>query len=584
MPLSPAVVPKPRRPRPSRARGLRTTTGCITCRKRRVKCDESKPRCGPCSKSNRECTYQLNGSSSGDNPAQGNSENAVGSTSPSNNGVSAAGDIDPQLFTTSPELRFDLSPLTIETSLPSPNSAPFEWYDLLAEDAINNIQKHNLGFEQISLSRRQSPVPDDDPAIDPNLESPSQSRIVEPPLEPWNCAEIIHLSDDELELFQHFITFVGPILDLFDPTRHFATIVPRLAMHNVGLLKSTLAVAARHKALLFESSQSQSSTLNVQTPGSIASIIDEASAQQNALSQAATQYYYETLHYLSQNLLYPSYNRSVEIIGTAILISTYEMFDANGSHRNGDWERHLRGIFWIQRSQDNNGESTDGLRRAAWWAWLRQDIWVAFRENRRTLTIWRPTRRLADLTPDELATRILYITARCVDFAANERNYDMARRIEQGDKLLQALEDWYRILPRSFHPIYKLPCVQENGPFAPIWIHPPSHAGAIQSFHFARIIVLINQPSEGGMSSFRQRQRLLDESVATICGIAMMHQGKDLPSAFVNFQAVYAAGLCVQTPAKQSAILHLLEGTLHVSKFPPTTLLNDLANYWREEL
>lgn len=144
-----------------------------------------------------------------------------------------------------------------------------------------------------------------------------------------------------------------------------------------------------------------------------------------------------------------------------------------------------------------------------------------------------------DLTPDELATRIIYITARCVDFAANEKHYDVARRIEQGDKLLQALEDWYRILPPSFQPIYTGPPA-EPGIFCPIWIHPPSYAAAIQIFHFARIIVLINQPSLGGMGAFRQRQRFLEESVDVICGIAMMHQMKDLPGAFVDFKALYA--------------------------------------------
>jgi len=443
---------------------------------------------------------------------------------------SLGGDIDPQLFAQSPELRFDLSPLTLTTSLPSPNSAPFEWYDLLAEDAINNIQKHNLGFDQTCLSRRQSPVPEE-PDVDPQRRSPDREVFVQ---EPWRSPGVIPLSNDQLSLFQHFVSAVGPILDLFDPLRQFSSAVPKLAIHNVGLLRSLLAVAARHMAL-HSDPQVHNACLSDQTPGSSVS----ESGLNNPLLEVATQYYYETLHYLSQNLLYPSYSKSSEIISTAILISTYEMFDASGRYSDGGWERHLRGIFWIQRSQDNNGESRDGLRRAAWWMWLRQDIWVAFRENRRVLTIWRPTKRLVDLTPDELATRIVYICARCVDFAANEKHYDMSIRIDQGDKLLQALDDWCRILPSSFNPIYTLP-MTESVLFVPIWIHPPSYAAAIQMFHFARIIVIINQPSIGGMQAFRQRQRFLDESVETICGIAVMHQGKDLPSAFVNYQALYA--------------------------------------------
>ena len=51
----------------------------------------------------------------------------------------------------------------------------------------------------------------------------------------------------------------------------------------------------------------------------------------------------------------------------------------------------------------------------------------------------------------------------------------------------------------------------------------------------------------GGMDDFRVRQRFLDESVDTICGVAMMPQGKDLPSAFVNFQALYAGKLINST-------------------------------------
>lgn len=388
------------------------------------------------------------------------------------------------------------------------------------------------------------------------------------------------MNNDEFMLFQHYVDVVAPCLDLCDVTKQFTITIPGLAVHNVGVLKSLLAVAARHLALVNEPQMAQLN-INATTPDTGVGPNGLASP----LMQVATHYYYETLHYLSQNLLYPSYSKSREIISTAILISTYEMLDSSNS--NGAWERHLRGIFWIQRSQNNNGECKDPLRRAAWWQWLRQDTWVALREGRRVLTIWRPTKRLMDLTPDELCLRVLYICGRCVDFAANEKKYDMTTRIEQGGKLLQALEDWYRALPLSFRPIHRSSVPETGGLFAPLWVHPPSYAAAIQTFHCARIIVLINQPSMGGMDDFRGRQRSLDESVDTICGIAMMHlerqtqNGKDLPSAFVNFQALYVAGLCVQAPVKQTAIVHLLERTLDITKFPPKTLLSDLAVHWQ---
>jgi hypothetical protein len=449
-------------------------------------------------------------------------------------------DIDPQLFTNSPELLFD-SPSTVSNSLPSPNSAPLAYYDLLAEDAINNIDKYNLNVD-LSFSRRQSPRAER-ANIDPRLESLIRAeKMGLSQQERWNSIELIPLVGDELVLFQHYVNVIGPILDLSDPSKQFTISVPAMTVRNVGLLKSLLAVSARHMALM---NKPELQRLNLEDQYSGAN--SNASVHRSGpLLQVATQYYYETLHYLSQNLRDPSYSKSREIIATSILISTYEMWDAEGQYSNGAWERHLRGIFWIQRSQNNNGESQDALRRAAWWQWLRQDTWVAFREGRRVLTIWRPTKRLMDLSGDELALRIVYICARSVDFAASEKKYDINTRTDQGSKLLQALDDWYRALPTCFHPIHR-ESPEPGALFAPIWIHPPAYAAAIQTFHFARINVLINQPSMGGIDEFRVRQRFLDESVETICGIAMMDQGKDLPSAMVNFQAVYAGKQCIPT-------------------------------------
>lgn len=553
----------------------------LTCRKRRVKCDEGRPRCGHCSKSDRNCTYAQRASSGSADSSHLSGEQASASaaltdvplqSSEPSRAVSVeitpsrenlrADDNHQHLSSNASDVRvppiseYDLSPLA-QTAAPSPSVAPFEWYDLLARDAINNIQKHNLSssgrawnFDESSLSRRHTPVLEDNRRSQTHLSIEhlvgQHGAVCEPSAsEPWNTATGITLHGDELALFQHYVGVVGPVLDLFDPDKHFSNFVPHLAVHNIGLLKSLLAVAARHMSLHGSTAQLQRYDANnqrhVQTPTSTLS----SHTTETEMSQMATQYYYETLHYLSQTLLYPSYTRSLEILATAIMISTYEMFDSNGSSNNGDWERHLQGAFWIQRSQDNDGESAHGLRKAVWWAWVRQDIWAAFREGRRTLTIWQPKKKLADLSGDELATRIIYIAAKCVAFAASEKEGDIVTHIEQGSKLFQALEDWYRILPSSYQPISTSalnsdPDNPVHDIFSPIWIHPPSYAAATQTYHFARIILLLHQPFTGGLVAYRNRQKMLEESVDKICGIATAEQAKELPSAFVNFQALYA--------------------------------------------
>ncbi|ENH62898.1 Transcriptional regulatory protein moc3 [Fusarium oxysporum f. sp. cubense race 1] len=590
-----------RRNRPSRARGLRTSTGCLTCRRRRVKCDEGKPRCVQCSKSDRDCRYaqQLSVLVQADqdiSEAAKLRQDAVpeascsGNSKTSNDGRLPNVDFD---FAASPLARSQVSLLNI---------SPFEWYDLLAQDAISQIQRLNdasngeprWNFDESTLSRRQSPAPR---SID--TDSYTQDRhgnglgvsLVdhESANKPWNTTESIELSPADLGFFRYYTEIVGPILDLFDQERHFTNVVPHLALRNSGLLKAILAVAAKHMSLGVKvrqpqshggnSSESNSSSPEATTSGG------QPPEQSKIPAHMATQYYYETLQYLSQTLLYPSYAESHEILATAIMISTYEMFDAGGTSTSGNWERHLRGAFWIQRSQDNDGESIDGLRRAVWWAWLRQDIWAAFRAGRPTLTIWRPKKRLEDLDSDELATRMVYICAKCVEFAALDKtspSQDIQQKIEHGNRLLQALENWYRILPCSYKPVVvttehdtmsRAPSTSKSQTrFRSVWFHPPNHAGAMQMYHFSKAIVLL----------YRQRQKGLNESLHMVCSIANACQRSEPAMAFLNVQAMFAVGQCVQMPEKQAELLDTLDRMLEISKFPATGLVADLKRVWQE--
>lgn len=211
----------------------------------------------------------------------------------------------------------------------------------MAQDAIDNMQDQNpsnrWNFDYASLSRRQTPrqsvAPDAGPGDGDGLATVAQ----DPPSQPWNTESRIELKDDELVFFEHYINVVSPILDLFDPLSHFASMVPHLALRNVGLLKSILAVGARHLTLDQAHTDPNEAILHV-PPGTPASV---HSLSPNA-AKFAEQYYFETLQYLSQNLLYQTYTGSQEILVTAIMISTYEMFGTAENPDHSAWDRHLR--------------------------------------------------------------------------------------------------------------------------------------------------------------------------------------------------------------------------------------------------
>ena len=191
----------------------------------------------------------------------------------------------------------------------------------------------------------------------------------------------------------------------------------------------------------------------------------------------ALQYYNETLHYLSKAMQYDTYKTSLELLATALIVSAYEMLDGCGK----DWERHLQGVFLIQRSQVIHGDS-QGLRQAVWWAWLCQDVWAAFREQRKTFTFWKPTRKFDALNPCELAARSVYVMAQVVNYCSREeidaRRCNIASRDGEADHLLEMLDEWQRHLTAEFTPLPSQGSIS-NDVFQPIWIHPPAFSELI---------------------------------------------------------------------------------------------------------
>lgn len=271
--------------------------------------------------------------------------------------------------------------------------------------------------------------------------------------------------------------------------------------------------------------------------------------------EAALQYYYQTLYYVLRAMQYSSYQKSLELLATTLIISAYEMLD----NSTNDWERHLEGVFLIQRSQTIHGES-GGLQSAVWWAWLCQDIWAAFRERRKTFTFWVPQKPLSALSPHELARRAIYITAKVVNFYADSTTADnIQNQIHEAIRLRTMLDDWRQHLTVEFSPL-PLGLREEATCFRPIWIRPPAFgmdhtlalhfilaknkltevmyvAVAMQFFSVSHILLLAHEPGVGGLGQYFERQGAIKQCVENICGIAMTL--KDAASSLMSSQALF---------------------------------------------
>ncbi|WXC54470.1 hypothetical protein SNK03_000471 [Fusarium graminearum] len=158
----------------------RTKTGCLTCRKRRIKCDETHPTCNNCKKSKRECLgydpifrQQAGGQPSNIQPAP---SQRTPPTIPSSVPSSVPSSIAPNpVLTARPTNSYGSQPSMLPSSYATAH----------ATTASPNPSLNSLSYDS-SFSNVASPPVKSEPtyeysaaAIDPALHNPESSRAVE---------------------------------------------------------------------------------------------------------------------------------------------------------------------------------------------------------------------------------------------------------------------------------------------------------------------------------------------------------------------------------------------------------------------
>ncbi|KAH7165237.1 fungal-specific transcription factor domain-containing protein [Dactylonectria macrodidyma] len=458
------------------------------------------------------------------------------------------------------------------------------WLELLIGDAVlGNESLNDIGLEcnalntfgstvaqtPVSLGVEEQRTPmfsievDTDSATSRTLHASLQERL--PYMgtdqvsekQAWYSTEPLKLSQEEFRLFHHFVQHISQWIDLFEPKKPFGTFVPHLAMHNFGLMNAILALSARHLSLNTNNSCRKPELSPPNT-------------------NDAVRYYYKTLHYSQEAMKYETYKVSLELLAISIIISTYEMLDGSSK----DWERHLKGVFWIQRSQVIHGDS-GGLRQGVWWAWLCQDVWAAFREERKPLTFWWPTRSFDLLDPSELAARSVHLFAQVLSFCSREEweenPNDFAARVSQADNLVEKWSDWRQHLTVEFEALPVMP--NSEGAFAPIWIHPPAFSVALQLYHCALILISLHRPRAGGIDTYLEQKAILKQGIMMVCGIASALT--DFASGIMSSQCVFIAGMSVEDVTQRTAVLKLLDDCRTRTGWPVRSLGDEISLIWQ---
>lgn len=145
------------------------------------------------------------------------------------------------------------------------------------------------------------------------------------------------------------------------------------------------------------------------------------------------------------------------------------------------------------------------------------------------------------------------------------------------EELRIELQNWFESLPPSFTPSVRKPFVTQmessrdgSGFFADfeeIWYELPLCAATMQSYHMARILLLVNQPHESTairstvsarLRSYRMIQEEALRHSREICGISLANP--PAPVRVHSVQPLFVAGQAFHSLRERSAVVALLSG------------------------
>ncbi|EEP77008.1 predicted protein [Uncinocarpus reesii 1704] len=308
---------------------------------------------------------------------------------------------------------------------------------------------------------------------------------------------------------------------------------------------------------------------------------------------------------------------SDEVLAATAILSVYEFLDATGQA----WDRHLSGVKSLLDIADmmpfERGVSPGGTplpplrkpgfskaRRAIFWNFARQDYLSAFinrckcRLDTDDLLLWteaglhledmgfvQPSNTSGTGYPegddvmveDMISNAMVWLSSKIVNYLAADDT--TARRTEhpsmaQWQRLQTEVDVWYDGLPDTFKPCarveYPLQSLKTNDelyPFQEIWYSIAMCASAMQHYHMARILLLVNKPPQasslnGAVSSREIQHQSIDSEIRyhchEICGISLSRP--DASVRINSVQPLFLSGQYLSDDRERMIVLQLLRG------------------------
>lgn len=144
------------------------------------------------------------------------------------------------------------------------------------------------------------------------------------------------------------------------------------------------------------------------------------------------------------------------------------------------------------------------------------------------------------------------------------------RLLERWTILTTELQQWRRSLSKNFEPAARTKVMNHDddlADFEQIWYQLPICAAAMQSYHMACILLLVNEPQEATairstvtfrLQSYRRSEREAIRHARELCGISLANPSD--ANRIHSVQPLYVAGQVFEHYQDVKVVLELLEG------------------------
>jgi len=256
----------------------------------------------------------------------------------------------------------------------------------------------------------------------------------------------------------------------------------------------------------------------------------------------------------------------------------------------------------MQREQSHMVPAITVGRQASFWNFARADYQASYINRQRPfldiedLPLWRSCglqvqgdgslyTNAAEIQDDAMNCRyiaqlvshtLLWLVLRVVNYVAMDHlTAASSSRQSSWEQLTALLDFWYGNLPRTFQPCAQMryplasrsPRTADPSTLTEVFFSMDQCAAAIQLYHFARILLLLNKPqlsssAAGGaaMSRLKAYREVSTEAIRHAREIVGVALGRPRPAVRVEMLLpLYVAGGCLEADEERKVVLDVLE-------------------------